>query len=169
MAIRHVPPDLESCHAIFKALQGSPLASFFFDFSGFPEFPDSFFAAHPDAFPLAAVGERLSDGAYATPDAFCADVLAALDPFVDFYADDPTRDGRTLWGLACEVKERFLKLCKKSTRPLSTRILKDEKTAGATIAQYLRGPPLTSGRPWADRYASDGIPPKVDPVLYFPV
>jgi hypothetical protein len=168
MERRRVPPDLPSCCAILEKLCAFMPSNFFFNFTGADELPHAFLAANPDPPSLAGVAERLSGGAYATPDAFYDAVLAVFDPLIDFYAPDLTAaEAQLFWALALTLKQKFLKLCKKACKSENARSLERLQRAVRECAF-----PCIQDRPWAEQHCAevpDGVPDKIDPQLYFDI
>jgi hypothetical protein len=155
---------------VLEKLLQSELALFFIDFPRTSDFPDDFFAAHPDSVSLATVSARLASGQYETPDAFYDDVLSVLDPFIAFFRQDqaPLR-AKVFWGLATEVKSMFLGLCKDSFKSEYERRWEQWVEFKETLT-HIRCAPLSHWDDWPScNPLNDGLPDKVNPEAYFDI
>jgi hypothetical protein len=170
MSKRLVPRDLESCAIILAKLQKIELSSIFFDFASNSEgLLAPYMSAHPNAFSLSDVGERLTSGVYTSPCQFYDDTLFLFDSIRSFYADSESPPARLLNAMVCELRDYFLKHCKKFACSVEEAHARKLARCCEKFSRVLRAGPQPPSRTWAEADFDDGVPRKVDPVAYFDV
>jgi hypothetical protein len=172
---RYPPPTLDFCQIILEKLQSNPICRFFFVSPDDQTLiPPEFFLAHPNPIFLSHVAEKVARGLYLTPDEFYDEVLFVFDQFIEFYQPPfANKTDGALWSLASELRQIFLKKCKKSRKSEAEIRLYQLLQVEESFEKTLRPTWCQPDRSWASGHwtedIDDGLPQKVDPILYFEV